>query len=49
MDEQIAIERLGEHWFITVYIAVICKDCTVYNGAGVRRTVAVVGLATNKE
>ncbi len=48
MDEQIAIQRLGQHWFITVYIAVIYKDCTVYNGAGVQSTVAVVGLATNK-
>jgi hypothetical protein len=41
-----ARQRLGQHWFITVYVAVYIQGLyTVLNGAGVRRTVAVVGLA----
>ncbi len=50
MDEEIARQRLGQHWFITVYIAVYIQALyLLYNGAGVRSTVAVLGLATNQE
>jgi hypothetical protein len=39
--------RLGQHWFITASIAVYRQGLyTVYNGAGVRSTVAVLVLAT---
>jgi hypothetical protein len=49
VDEQVARQRLGQHWFITVYRAVCIQGLyTVYNGAGVRSTVAVLGLATNQ-
>jgi hypothetical protein len=41
MEGQIARQRLGQQWFITAYIAVYIQGLyTVYNGAGVRSTVA---------
>ncbi len=49
MNEQSARQRLGQHWFITAYIAVYIQGLyTVYNDAEVRSTVAVLGLATNQ-
>jgi hypothetical protein len=49
VDKQSAGQRLGEHWFITAYIAVYIQgQYTVYNGAEVQSTVAMVGLATNQ-
>jgi hypothetical protein len=49
VDEQVARQRLGQHWFITVYKAAYIQGLyTVYNGAGVQNTVAVLGLATNQ-
>ncbi len=42
-------QQLGQHQFVTAYIAVYVQGLyTVYNGAGVRNTVAVLGLATNQ-
>jgi hypothetical protein len=41
-----ARQRLGQHWFITIDIAFYIQGLhTMYNSAGVRSTVAVVGLA----
>jgi hypothetical protein len=49
VDEQVATQRLGQHRFIIAYIAVCIKGLyTVYNGAGVRSTVTVLGLTTNQ-
>jgi hypothetical protein len=49
VDEQIARQRLGQHWFISAYKAVYVQGLyTVYNSAGVRSTVAVLGLASNQ-
>jgi hypothetical protein len=46
VDEQVARQRLGQHKFITVFTAVYIQGLyTVYNGAGVQSTVAVLGLA----
>ncbi len=40
MDEQTARQPLGQHWFITAYIAVYIQGLyTVYNAAGVLSTV----------
>ncbi len=42
-------KRLGQHWFITVYILVFIQGLyTVYNGAGVQGTVALLKLAGNQ-
>jgi hypothetical protein len=40
-------QQLGQHWFITAYIAVYIQGVlyTVYNGALVQRTVATLELA----
>jgi hypothetical protein len=44
-----ARQWLGQHWFITAHTAIYIQGLqTVYNGAGVGRTVAVLGLATNQ-
>ncbi len=49
MYEQIARQWLGQHWFITAYVAVYIQGLnTVYNGAGVQSTVAMLGLAVNQ-
>jgi hypothetical protein len=41
VDEQIARQRLGQHWFITEYIAVYIQGLyTVYKGARVQGAVA---------
>jgi hypothetical protein len=49
VDEQGHTQRLGQHRFITAYIAVCIKGLyTVYNGAGVRSTVTMLGLTTNQ-
>jgi hypothetical protein len=46
VDKQVERQRLGQHWFIiSAYIVVYIQGLyTVYNGAGVRTTVAVLGL-----
>ncbi len=37
VDEQVARQRLGQHWFITAYIEFFIQGLyTVYNGAGVQ-------------
>jgi hypothetical protein len=39
-------EQLGQHWFITANIAVYMQGLnTVYSGAGVHRTVAMLEMA----
>ncbi len=49
MDEQQAGQQLGKHWFITAYIADYMQGLyTVYNGAGVQSTVAVLKQAGNQ-
>ncbi len=49
MDEQRAGQQLGQHWFITAYIAVYIQGLyTVYNGAGVQGIVAVLELTVNR-
>jgi hypothetical protein len=41
VDEQVARQRLGQHWFITVYIAAYIQGLyTVYKGARVQGAVA---------
>jgi hypothetical protein len=42
-------QQLGQHWFITAYIAVYIQGLyTVNNGARVQSTVAMLGLTTNQ-
>jgi hypothetical protein len=49
VEEQVARQQIGQHWSITLYIAVYIQGLyTVYNGTGVRSTVAVLGLVTNQ-
>jgi hypothetical protein len=41
MDEQVARLQLGQHWFITEYIAAyIQRLCTVYKDARVQAVIA---------
>jgi hypothetical protein len=41
VDEQVARQRLGQHWFITEYIAAYIQGLyTVYKGARVQGAVA---------
>ncbi len=48
MDEQIARQRLEQHWFITVYIASYIQGLhTVYSSVGVQACCRA-GLAMNQ-
>jgi hypothetical protein len=49
MDEQQARQQLGQHWFMTAYIEVYIQGLyTVYNGARVQSTVAMLELAVDQ-